>query len=276
VLPAVLAAVVAVVVLWNAGRGDDEAVDPGPVHVHGLGVNPADGALFLATHTGLYRLASDAERAERVGTSFQDTMGFTVVGPDRFLGSGHPDARDDLPSLLGLVESTDGGRTWQPVSLLGEADFHVLRSAGDRVYGYDASGDRLLSSADGGRTWSELRRPGAVLDLAIEPDDGARLVAATGGGLFESADGGESWSRIGPGVGLLAWPAGDELYLLDTEGIVHRSPDRGRELVARGSIGGEPAAFLATDSGELFAALHDGTLVESSDGGATWVVRATP
>jgi hypothetical protein len=25
---------------------------------------------------------------------FQDSMGFTVVGPDYFLGSGHPDFRD--------------------------------------------------------------------------------------------------------------------------------------------------------------------------------------
>jgi hypothetical protein len=67
--------------------------------------------------------------AERVGDSYQDTMGFTVVGPNRFLGSGHP-ATDDLPPLLGLIESTDAGKTWEHVSLLGEADSHVLRSAG--------------------------------------------------------------------------------------------------------------------------------------------------
>jgi hypothetical protein len=36
-------------------------------------------------------------------------MGFTIVGPNRFLGSGHPDLRDDLPPLLGLIESTNRG-----------------------------------------------------------------------------------------------------------------------------------------------------------------------
>jgi hypothetical protein len=128
--------------LWQSS-GDEETfsgvppADPGPVHVHGLGVNPADGALFIATHTGLYRVEPGERKAERVGGSYQDTMGFTIVGANRFLGSGHPDineAREEnLPSLLGLIESTDEGESWQPISLSGEADFHVLRFAGERV-----------------------------------------------------------------------------------------------------------------------------------------------
>jgi hypothetical protein len=48
-----------------------QAPDPGPVHVHGLGVNPADGALFVATHTGLYRVAEGERKAERVGDRYQ-------------------------------------------------------------------------------------------------------------------------------------------------------------------------------------------------------------
>ncbi|HSI98033.1 MAG TPA: sialidase family protein [Gaiellaceae bacterium] len=274
-LPAVLVAVAAVVVLlWRAGGG--ETADPGPVHVHGLGVNPADGALFIATHTGLYRLAPDAEKAERVGESYQDTMGFTVVGPDRFLGSGHPDVRDDLPPLLGLIESTDAGETWEPVSLLGEADFHVLRSAGDRVYGYDASNDRLLVSADHGRAWSELRKPGLILDLAVDPEDSGRLVIVSSEGLFESRNGGETWDRVGDEVGLLAWPSPGQLYVVNGEGQVFRSTSGGRELDERGAIGGEPAALLFAGAQGLFAALHDGTITHSKDGGATWVVRSTP
>ena len=97
------------------GEADVPVADPGPVHVHGLGVNPADGALFIATHTGLFRAEPGERRAVRVGDRFQDTMGFTVTGPDRFLGSGHPDGREDLPPFLGLIRSTDAGRTWQPV-----------------------------------------------------------------------------------------------------------------------------------------------------------------
>lgn len=123
-----LAVLVLAAGLWRVAGGDETtpATDAGPVHVHGLGVNPADEALFIATHTGLYRSGEGDSKSVRVGDSRQDTMGFTVAGADRFLGSGHPDARQDLPSLLGLIESTDAGETWESISLLGEADFHVL------------------------------------------------------------------------------------------------------------------------------------------------------
>src|SRR5688500_18179983 len=177
-----IAGVVAATVLLRGSSSDGSpkvftgvpATDPGPIHVHGLGINPADGALFVATHTGLFRVAPDSRRAVRVGDRFQDTMGFSVAGPDRFLGSGHPDARDRLPPLLGLVESTDAGATWEPISLLGEADFHVLRSAGARIYGYDASNDRLLASADEGQSWLELDKPGPIVDLVPGPTDPRR------------------------------------------------------------------------------------------------------
>ena len=141
--------VMSLVALVGCGDGGSEEAsapdagrvvsDPGVAHIHGVGVNPADDSVVVATHTGLFRAGPGEQRARRVGDRRQDTMGFTVVGPDRFLGSGHPDARDDLPPLLGLIRSDDAGRSWQPVSLLGEADFHVLRTSGRRVYGVNAT-----------------------------------------------------------------------------------------------------------------------------------------
>jgi len=79
-------------------------------------------------------------------------MGFTVAGPDRFLGSGHPDLRENLPALLGLMESTDRGQTWHSLSLLGEVDFHAIEAKHGQVYGYDATSVTFLVSPDG-RTW---------------------------------------------------------------------------------------------------------------------------
>ena len=106
------------------------STDPGLIHVHGLGLNPKDGALFIATHTGLFRLAAGERNPERVAGRYQDTMAFTVVGPGRFLGSGHPDGRERLPPFLGLIESRDAGQSWRPVSLLGKVDFHLLEVVG--------------------------------------------------------------------------------------------------------------------------------------------------
>ncbi len=266
--------------LWILVGGGDQAAstDAGPVHVHGLGVNPADQALFIATHTGLYRVRKTETKAVRVGDSRQDTMGFTIAGPDRFLGSGHPDLRDDLPPLLGLIESRDEGRTWTSVSLAGETDFHVLRAVGERIYGYDATSDRLLVSSDGGRTWEELDRPAPLLDLAPSPRDERHLVAAAGElgqGLYESRDGGRSWSYVSRAVGLLAWPRADALFLVDGRGDVATSADSGRSFEVRGAIGGQPAALLAQGE-ELLVALHDGTIKRSVDGGRTWTVRSKP
>jgi hypothetical protein len=276
-----VAVVILVAALWRLS-GDEQgtsAADPGPVHVHGLGVNPADGALFIATHTGLYRSGEGESTSVRVGDSHQDTMGFTIVGADRFLGSGHPDLREDLPPLLGLIESTDEGRSWEPISLLGESDFHVLRSAGERVYGYDVTNDRLMVSEDAGRSWNQVERPAPLVDLAADPSDSRHVLAAGAGdlaqGLYESRDGGRSWERIGDRVGLLAWPAPGRLFLVDGAGDVFLSADGAGGFERRGSIGGQPAAFLGKGA-ELYAALHDGTIERSTDGGATWTVRSTP
>ena len=259
--------------------------DPGPVHVHGLGLDPDDGALFIATHTGLYRVAKGETRAERVGDKYQDTMGFTIAGPDLFLGSGHPDARDlqnGTPPLLGLIRSKDDGQTWTPVSLSGEADFHVLRYLGNRVYGYDATNDRLMVSHDAGKTWTEHQPPAPILDLAADPGDPDHIVATTAGelpgtqGLQESRDEGETWAKLGDPVGLLVWPSVHRLYLVDASGFVSVSGDGGKRFDIVGNIEGQPAAFMSVDDRELYVALHDGTVKVSRDAGATWVVHSTP
>ena len=251
--------------------------DPGPIHVHGLGINPADGSLFIATHTGLFRVDAASRKAVRVADRNQDTMGFSVVGPNRFIGSGHPDRRErSLPPRLGLIESTDAGNSWTSVSLLGDADFHVLRSLRGHVYGYDASNERLLASVDGGRTWKELDKPGAIVDLAPHPLDPELLVTTADQGTFESRNAGESWTRVNDAVGLLAWPDAKRLYLVDDEGTVRVSSDGGRRLTTRGEVGGQPAALLAVGKDELYVALHDGTVKRSTDGGAAWTIRSRP
>ena len=256
--------------LWLQADDADRtaAADPGLVHVHGLGVNPADGALYIATHTGLWRLPRGARDPTRIGESRQDTMGFTIVGPDHFLGSGHPD-NVRQPPLLGLIESNDRGEDWNSISLLGEADFHVLRAVGSLVYGYDVTNARLMVSTNGGREWME-RRPPPVIDLAPNPTNPTHLVASTEQGLLVSRDSGERWSPLGDGLGLLAWPTPKALYLVTGAGDVLRSNDGGRRWTRAGQIGGQPAALLAATEQELYAAVHLGGIVRSHDGGRTW------
>jgi photosystem II stability/assembly factor-like uncharacterized protein len=273
-----VAPVVAFGLLLGACGDDTEpgtAASERPVeHVHGLGVNPADGSLFIATHNGLFRSPEGSTSAEPVGESQQDTMGFTVVGPHRFLGSGHPGPGEGGPPNLGLIASGDAGASWEEVSLAGEADFHVLRYAHDRVYGFNGLEGKLMLSDDGGETWTERTPPGAVIDLAVDPDDPERILAATEIGLQLSEDDGKSWRPVDGEIGLLAWPRTGELFSVDADGVVSSSEGPGEPWRQRGSIGGQPAA-LAVAGDELFAALADGTVVVSSDGGATWATRTS-
>ena len=255
----------------GGGGGAAEAVtDTGPQHVHGLGVNPADGSLYLATHTGLFRMRPGADTAGRVGHAVQDTMGFAVAGPDRFLGSGHPDPRDDLPPLLGLIESSDAGRSWETVSLQGEAASPALRVVGSRVVGYDASRGRLMVSKDSGRTWAQSRPPAGVIDLAVNPGNPVRIVATTGQGLITTADEGATWRRRGGNAEILAWPAPDALYAFADDGGVTVSRDGGGSWERSGGLGADPTAATATARDNLIVALHDGRVVSSGDGGRTW------
>lgn len=254
-----------------------ELQDPGAVHVHGLGYDQRQKILYLATHTGMFELRDGATRAVRIGDRHQDTMGFTLVRPDLFLGSGHPDARDALPPRLGLIRSTDRGRSWTPASLLGEADFHVLRASGTTLYGLDAGNERLLASTDAGLSWTERAVPEALLDLAVDPADPEHLLGSGGAGVYRSQDGGRTWSPVAGGVsGLLSWPAPRRAFLASLDGSLLSAAGATGPWRARGTLGAPVAALLAVTDRMLFAALHDGTIKRSTDGGATWKVRSTP
>ena len=262
----------------EAQRVQDQ--DPGAVHVHGLGVNPADGALFVATHTGLFRAARDERHVRRVGGRYQDTMGLTIVGPDRFLGSGHPDLREKLPPFLGLIESRDAGQSWRAVSLLGKVDFHVLEARGTRIYGYGSDYEsrtaRFLTSADGGRRWVRRKTPEPLISLAIAPSTSRRIIASGERRVFRSDDAGRSWRVLdAPDSGLVAWNT-DGVFVVGNDGRVWRAKHDGRSWQEAGSVGEQPAAFDTGAPRELLVALHDGTIKRSTDAGNSWTIRSRP
>ena len=280
----VLAAVVVAVPLlvWGGMRlladGDESASvlpagDPGIAHVHGLGLDPADSSLFVATHYGTFRIGPD-KKVHRIGRSYQDTMGFTVAGEGRLLGSGHPDvqgARQGQPGRLGLIESTDGGASWRSLSLSGEADFHGLSFAHGRVYGSDSGSGRFMVSADG-KTW-DVRSAVPLAGFAVDPANPEHVVGAGRTGLLESTDGGRTWvSRAGPGLVTLAWEPSVGLVGAASDGGLHRSGDGGASWSATGRLPGPPEALLVTATSWYAAAKEGGAtgIYRSTDSGRTW------
>lgn len=260
----------------NSGVQSLASEDPGPLHVHGLGIDPESGALFMASHTGLFRVDAGETEAERVADRYQDTMAFTVIGPGHFLGSGHPDLSEDLPPFLGLIESPDAGESWEEVSLMGEVDFHLLAADKERVYGFgsawEGEGFLFLASADGGRTWTQRSIPGPLVGLALSPQNPELLVASTSSSLYASGNGGRNWRALQGRPGLLAWLRADRLYLAAPDGTISVSDDSGQGWRTTGRLD-EPPAALGSGSGKLLAATHDGSALESRDGGSTWQIR---
>ncbi len=246
--------------------------DPGLAHVHGLGVNPADGDVYAATHFGLWRVPSDGD-VHRVGDTAHDLMGFTIVGEDHFVASGHPLMTEDLPPLLGLIESTDAGKTWRSVSLLGDVDFHALRAAHGAVWGWSSSDGALLVSEDR-QEWDRRSTMTSLLDFAVDPDDADHVLAATAesledAGLQRSTDGGRTWEPAdGPPLARLAWDQADRLWGAGLDGTLWRSSDAGKTWQDSGDVPGRAEAFTDADGRLLLAA--GGALFESTDDGGSW------
>lgn len=282
-----------------AGCGDEEPappaapaggwVDPAgeePV-IGSLAVNPADGVPWLSTNTGLFRVVEGEPEPEQVTGTLATPQGsgelseqlvVHFTGPDELLGSGHPaPEQGDLPDVLGLIRSGDAGRTWESVSELGRADFHIIDGDGRRLVGALFGIPQVLVSADGGTTWETRSTPEPLVDLAVSPADPARWVATTANGIFASTDEGGTWRAIDPKANVrLAWPEEDALFRIDPGGPVWVSADGGETWKERGSTGGEPRELTAADAEELYAALLDGTVTRSADGGETWEKVLTP
>ena len=241
-------------------------------HVHGLGVDPADGTLYVASHFGVFRIADDGTR-ERVADRWQDTMGFAVVGPGHFLGSGHPDLRERLPSSLGLIESTDGAQTWDTVSLLGEADLHAIEPVGDRIYAYDAISGSLLTTTDQ-KNWITISTQ-PLYDLAADPTDPDTVYATTDQGALLQSTNGQQPRPVpaAPRLTAIDWQPDGPLVGIAADGTVMTSND-GLSWQEAGTLDG-PAEALDAVEGRWHAATESG-IYESTDDGQTWQKTIDP
>lgn len=275
---------------FAAGPAAAEVRDiPGP-HIHGLAVDPSDSkVVWVAAHGGLLRIRNG--RWERVGSHTYDHMGFLVHPrqPGVLLTSGHPGPRDRRPNPLGVEVSRDGGLSWQPLALAGEADFHAAaQSLSDPqvIYGWNVTGRTgLYRTRDGGRTWAYLGGRGlsGVFSLAVHPLDPGTVFAATVQGLVASRDGGERWQNFDGLLGRVAVtavafhprePQQVYAYAASPElGFLH-SADGGRTWNPLGLFFGprEGAAHLAlhpADPKVVYLSTFSADLYRSTDGGRT-------
>lgn len=153
-------------------------------------------------------------------TDYDQTDGSTRAGLGDLSGRATAVARIDgalyaAISNGGIWKSTDGGDSWTSIGenlptqvvagIAGSAD-NLLVLTGDNAFGGNTyAGLGAYRSTDGGRTWTHASGiPDGLLAfrLAVDPNDPAKVYAATGGGLFRSTDGGASYTNV-------ALPTGD-------------------------------------------------------------------
>ena len=237
-------------------------------HVHGLSVNAETGQVLLATHEGLFDLST--KPAAKIGPT-NDLMGFTAaLDAGTFYASGHPGQGSSLPNPVGLIKSSDGGKTWEPLSRQGESDFHTLTTTKSGIVAFDGT----VSTTTDGKTWTSSSATFAPAVLAGNPSSNT-VLATTADGIQRSTDGGRTWQPVkaSPVIQFAAFADAKEAVGVEPDGSVHYSADGGATWVPKGKISGEVQAVAAAEGSDgnprIWVAASAGLLV-STDGGMTF------
>lgn len=275
---AVLAAAAGLILALSACQPASGPADPTPthsaasglpsVHIHGLAVNGETDQILLATHDGLFDISKHP--ATQIGAT-NDLMGFTP-GKDQgvYYASGHPGKGSNLPNPLGLIRSTDGGKTWEQLSRQGESDFHALTVTQSGIVAFDG----ILRTSPDGKTWTTVATDFSPAVLAGNPNSDT-VLATTPGGLQRSNDGGKTWTLdpSAPVIQFAAFATPTEAVGVQPDGAIHYSSDSGATWTSKGRITGEVQAIAAAKGSDgklrIWAATADGILT-STDGGETF------
>lgn len=235
-------------------------------HIHAVARDPKSGELLLATHEGLFRhVNGDLVQNGPV----IDLMGFAVAPDGTYYASGHPGVGVDLPQPVGLITSTDAGRSWRVASRGGQSDFHALTAGSTAVIGFDG----VLRSSTDGTTWTTRSIPAPPRTLAVAPTSGA-LLATTEAGLLASSDTGATWRTLPPPVTalLVTWADEKTMVIATTTGQLGVSSDAGITWTLNPTRVGAAEALHAGrgQDGRLeIVVVADGKVLRTLDGGTT-------
>jgi photosystem II stability/assembly factor-like uncharacterized protein len=212
----------------------------------------------MGTHEGLFQFISQNNMSP-IGKDPFDVMGLDAEGSTLF-ASGHPSPGSKLPNPLGLMRSTNGGKTWKSISLLGEVDFHSLEVSGNQIYGGNATEGSLMYSKNLGKSWKKLGAD-KFSDIAILSGTPGSAVALQNGKLLKTSN---SFNRTTEWKFQFPISAvetiGKELFIASKDKI-YRSLDQGGTWKLFKSFKGEIADISASSKqlavvvgGEVFTA----------------------
>ncbi len=236
-------------------------------HIHTVARDPKTGELLLATHEGLFR--QSAGELHQSGPVI-DLMSFAIAPDGTFYASGHPGTGTDLPEPVGLLSSTDSGRTWKVLSRGGQSDFHALGAGPRTITGFDGT----LRTTSNRTDWTTRTIPAPPRTLAAAPSTGT-LLATTSAGLLLSTDDGASWRTLSPPetAVLVAWADEQTIIAATATGKLASSTDAGATWTLHPNPIG-PASALYAQRGsdqkvEIIAVVGTKVLRTTNNGDST-------
>ncbi|MBA3532799.1 MAG: glycosyl hydrolase [Ardenticatenales bacterium] len=190
--------------------------------IHGIGYSANGERLVVAAHAGLRVFVGGEWLIPEVPVN--DYMGYSATDTG-FYSSGHPGPGSSLPNPLGLVKSTDAGKTLTTLGFSQESDFHLIGAGykSHALYVFTPAPNSRLTpglhhSLDEGQSWAASTVQGLTaqpLQLAVHPTEASTIALATESGLFLSADYGNQLQRVGeiePVSAASFAPTGEQLF----------------------------------------------------------------
>ena len=229
-------------------------------HIHDVKV--FGDRVLLNTHEGLYQYQA-ANSMKKIGSEDFDVMGLAIFGRTLY-ASGHPGATSNLPNPIGLLSSTDGGKSWKKISLQGKVDFHMLEVGKFDIYGADSTSGQLMHSSDRGKKWRKLGE-NQYSDIAILNAKSGSAYGLRSGSLVRTSDAFTTTVAI---KNTLKWSSveiiGSTLYASSGKAI-YRSTDNGKSWKKIATLPAEISSISFNK--EIFVAVTSSAILISRDGG---------
>ena len=169
----------------------------GPVDFHQMDVSKADPRVVYGVYGDLQRSTDSGRTWTRVGPPPQGIIALAA-------------SSRDINTLYaaterGLLQSTDGGRSWQPAHMLNRIVTMVHVTRGGQIYAF-ITGLGLVRASEGQLEWRVVSNEFGgqyVLHLAVDSTDEQKLFAV----IFDSqskvqsvvasGNGGATWAKLG-------------------------------------------------------------------------------
>lgn len=196
-------------------------------HMHGLAFTEDGEKAYTPAHDGL-RVFEDGIW-KRVDGPRHDYMGFSMTA-DGFYSSGHPSMQTDYENPLGIIKSTDEGKSIEVLGLEGEVDFHLM-TAGYRsgaIYVINPQSNSsmedtgLYVTTNEAKDWEKGDMDGVsgnIIAIAAHPNKKGIVAVSTDEGVFLSQDAGDTFEQVLEGSPVPALTFTHDGKVLAAEGI---------------------------------------------------------